>query len=302
MLELDQVYERAAEFDVIHFHVDYLHYALSRRLGVPHVTTLHGRLDLPDLQPLYREFCDVPVVSISDAQRAPVAFAKWIETVHHGLPEELHQAGYEPGSYFAFLGRISPEKRVDRAIEIAKRLGVPLKVGAKVDAADDQYFHREIEPLFDDPIVEFLGEIGEADKGDLLRGARALLFPIDWPEPFGLVMIEAFACGTPVVAFRGGSVAEVVEDGVTGFVVDDLDAAVEAARNVHQLDRRRIRREFERRFSAQRMATRYLRVYGEVALLSRAAAQHGISLETAELALGSGAGNGASNGRPRARA
>jgi glycosyltransferase involved in cell wall biosynthesis len=269
MLELDQVYERAAEFDVIHFHVDYLHYALSRRLGVPHVTTLHGRLDLPDLQPLYREFCDVPVVSISDAQRAPVAFAKWIETVHHGLPEELHQAGYEPGSYFAFLGRISPEKRVDRAIEIAKRLGVPLKVGAKVDAADDQYFHREIEPLFDDPIVEFLGEIGEADKGDLLRGARALLFPIDWPEPFGLVMIEALACGVPVVAFRGGSVPEVIDHGVTGFIVDTLEDAIAAMRCVHRLSRPQCRAVFERRFSVTRMAADHVRLYE--ALLARRA-------------------------------
>jgi glycosyltransferase involved in cell wall biosynthesis len=261
IVELERVFERAHEFDIIHFHIDYLHFPFSRRLNVPHLTTLHGRLDLPDLSPLYRVFADMPLISISDAQRKPIRNANWVATVHHGLPEDLYTADYQPSDYFAFLGRISAEKRADRAIEIAKRVGIPLKIAAKVDPADVEYFHSEIEPLLDDALVDFVGEIGERDKVSFLNRALAMLFPIDWPEPFGLVMIEAMACGTPVIAYGRGSVPEVIEDGVTGFVVADLEEAVEAARRVVELDRRRVRREFERRFSAPRMARDYLAVY-----------------------------------------
>ena len=257
---LERVAREAKCFDVIHFHVDYLHYPLSRRISVPHVTTLHGRLDLPELIPLYEEFDDVPVVSISDSQRAPLPRANWQATVYHGLPDQpLWSAS--PGSYFAFLGRISPEKRVDRAVEIARRVGTKLRVAAKVDAVDADYFRAEIEPLFRDPLIEFVGEIGESEKPKFLGEARALLFPIDWPEPFGLAMIESLRCGTPVVAWRCGSVPEVIDDGMTGFVVGDLDEAVRATASLEQLDRHRIRDVFESRFSASRMAADYVAVY-----------------------------------------
>jgi glycosyltransferase involved in cell wall biosynthesis len=261
---LERVIQRASDFDVVHFHIDYLHFPISRRIGVPFVTTLHGRLDLPDLQPVYDEFTETPLVSISDAQRAPLPQANFVRTVHHGLPQDLHHPSFESGGYFAFLGRISPEKRVDRAITIAKELGVPLKIAAKVDAADRVYYEREIAPMLDDSLVEFIGEIGEHEKGDFLRGARALLFPIDWPEPFGLVMIEAMACGTPVVAFRHGSVPEILDHGVSGFIVDDLDAATDAARRTREIERRACRAAFERRFSVERQANTYLEVYAEL--------------------------------------
>jgi glycosyltransferase involved in cell wall biosynthesis len=257
---LEQVFREAHRFDVIHFHVDYLHFPLSRRLGIPNITTLHGRLDLPELGPLYHEFADMPVVSISDAQRRPLPHAHWQATVHHGLPDQLWWSE-RPGEYLAFLGRISPEKRVDRAVEIARRVGLKLRVAAKVDAADADYYRTEIEPLFRDPLVEFIGEIGELEKPAFLGGARALLFPIDWPEPFGLAMIEALRCGTPVVAWRCGSVPEVIDDGVTGFVVDDLEQAVRATESISALDRQRVRDVFEARFSARRMAADYLAVY-----------------------------------------
>jgi glycosyltransferase involved in cell wall biosynthesis len=258
---LEKVYQQAHRFDVVHFHIDYLHYPLSRRQKVPHVTTLHGRLDLPELRCVYDEFRDMPVVSISDAQRRPLPQANWQATVHHGLPPDLYRGRERPGDYLAFVGRISPEKRVDRAVEIARRTGMRLRVAAKVDAADRDYFRAEVEPLFRDPLVEFVGEIGERDKNDFLGNAAALLFPIDWPEPFGLVMIEAMACGTPVVAYPCGSVPEVVEDGVTGFVVADQDAAVRAVERCLGLDRRRVRQRFEERFIAARMADDYLAVY-----------------------------------------
>jgi glycosyltransferase involved in cell wall biosynthesis len=258
---LEEVFRQAHRFDVIHFHIDYLHYPLSRRAAVPHVTTLHGRLDPPELRPLYAEFRDVPLVSISDAQRRPLPAANWQATVYHGLPLGLHQCHDRPGDYLAFLGRISPEKRLDRAIEIARRAGLRLKVAAKVDTADAAYFHREIEPLLGDPLVEFVGEIGEEKKGAFLGGAQAVLFPIDWPEPFGLVMIEAMACGTPVIAWRAGSVPEVIDDGVTGFVVDSIDRGVEAVHRAGELNRRRCRKAFEERFAAARMARDYLAVY-----------------------------------------
>ncbi len=261
ILLLERVAQQADAFDVVHWHCDYLHFPLSRRLGLPQVTTLHGRLDLPDLPRIYDEFGDMPVVSISDAQRSPLPQARWAGTVHHGLPLDLYRAGTGSGGYFAFLGRISPEKRVDRAIAIATSLGVPLKIAAKIDKADEPYFKAEIARLFEHPLVEYVGEIGEAQKGAFLGEARALLFPIDWPEPFGMVMIEAMACGTPIVAFRCGSVPEVIEPGVSGFIVDDLPAAVEAAEHTSHLDRAGVRAAFERRFSAGRMATDYLAVY-----------------------------------------
>jgi len=258
---LEKVIALAPAFDFIHFHVDYLHFPLSRRAGLRHVTTLHGRLDIPDLDPLYREFRQMPLVSISDAQRAPLPWANWRRTIYHGLPADLLRPGNGHGGYLAFLGRISPEKRVDRAIEIAQRVGLPLKIAAKVDTADRAYFDETIRPLLDDPRVELLGEIGEAEKNHFLGNAAALLFPIDWPEPFGLVMIEAMACGTPVIAFRGGSVDEVIDDGVTGFVVETIDAAVDAVTRLRALDRRRCRQVFEQRFTARRMAEDYVTVF-----------------------------------------
>jgi glycosyltransferase involved in cell wall biosynthesis len=261
VLMLERVMQRVSEFDVLHFHVDYLHFPLSRRQPTPHVTTLHGRVDIPDLVPLHREFHGVPLVSISAAQRAPLPWAYWVATVYHGLPRELYRFHGEPGGYLAFLGRISPEKRVDRAIEIARRAQIPLRIAAKVDRVDREYFVREIEPLFADPLVEYLGEIGESDKEEFLGNAAALLFPIDWPEPFGLVMIESLACGTPVVAFRRGSVPEVLADPRSGFVVDDVDQAVEAVRRVPELSRAACRAVFEQRYDAARMARDYLRVY-----------------------------------------
>lgn len=261
VLMLEQVIQRADDFDVIHFHIAQLHLPVIRRLPVAHVTTLHGRLDLPELRPLYREFNDVPVVSISDAQRTPLPEAQWIGTVYHGLPVDLLDYHPEPGTYLAFLGRISPEKRVDRAIAIATACGLPLRIAAKVDAVDRDYFERDIRPLLDHPLVAFIGEIGDTQKNDFLGHAKALLFPIDWPEPFGLVMIEALACGVPVIAFRGGSVPEVIDHGTTGFVVDTVDEAIHAVEQIDTVDRRACREVFDHRFSAARMATDYLQVY-----------------------------------------
>jgi glycosyltransferase involved in cell wall biosynthesis len=270
-LLLEKVFAAAHRFDVVHFHIDYLHFPLSRRLGITQVSTLHGRLDLPDLPCLYDEFRDMPVVSISDAQRAPLPQANWQATVHHGLPHDLYRCRERAGDYLAFLGRISPEKRVDRAVEIARRAGLKLRIAAKVDAADRDYFRQTVEPLFRDPLVEFVGEIGEAQKGEFLGNARALVFPIDWPEPFGLVMIESMACGTPVVAWRCGSVPEVIDDGLTGFVVDNLDDAVKAVRAADGLDRRRCRETFDRRFSVARMAHDYVAVYRRLIKAARPA-------------------------------
>jgi glycosyltransferase involved in cell wall biosynthesis len=261
ILTIEKVLAQASEFDLVHWHVDYLHFPLSRRASLPHVTTLHGRLDLPDLVPIYDEFGDMPVVSISDAQRAPVPQARWVGTVHHGLPPALYSLGRGDGGYFAFLGRISPEKRLDRAIEISKKLGIPLRIAAKVDKVDADYFREQIAPLLAHPLIEFLGEIGEGDKNEFLGKARGLLFPIDWPEPFGLVMIEAMACGTPVLAYRSGSVPEVMVDGISGFVVDGDEQAVHAAARLGELDRSRIRGLFEERYTCRTMAERYVQVY-----------------------------------------
>jgi glycosyltransferase involved in cell wall biosynthesis len=261
VLQLEYLRRRAHDFDILHFHTDYLHFPLIRQLGVAAVTTMHGRLDLPDLPPLFAEFHGMPLVSISDGQRAPLP-ANWVATVQHGLPADLY--AFSPGcrdGYLAFLGRICPEKRPDRAIEIARRAGVPLKIAAKVDRVDEAYFNRVVRPLLTTPGVEFVGEIGENEKQDFLERARALLFPIDWPEPFGLVLIEAMACGTPVVAWRRGSVPEIVEDEATGLIVDSIEAAVAAVGRIGALDRRGVRRRFEERFTAERMARDYLAVY-----------------------------------------
>jgi glycosyltransferase involved in cell wall biosynthesis len=261
ILMLEHVFQRAAEFDIAHFHVDYLHFPLSRRQPITHMTTLHGRLDIPDIVPLHREFRDMPVVSISNGQREPLPWANWQATVYHGLPADLYRFRAESGSYLAFLGRISPEKRVDRAIEIAKQVQIPLKIAAKVDRVDTGYFETVIEPLLRDPLVEFVGEIGEGEKDEFLGNAYALLFPIDWPEPFGLAMIEAMACGTPVIAYRNGAVPEVMEQGHTGFIVEELEDAVKAVRRVPELSRKRCREVFDQRFTAARMAQDYVRVY-----------------------------------------
>ena len=259
---LERVAARAHEFDVIHFHTSQLHYPVMRRMPyVRHVTTLHGRLDLEELRPLYDEFSDMPVVSISNAQRNPLPDAGWVATVYHGLPPGLFRLYPASGTYLAFLGRISPEKRVDRAIAIATAAGLPLKIAAKVDRVDEDYFERTIAPLLDNPLVDFIGEISEKDKNDFLGQAKALLFPIDWPEPFGLVMIEAMACGLPVIAFPGGSVCEIIDDGVTGFIVDTIDDAVDAVRRIDTIDRRACRQTFELRFTTRRMASQYVDVF-----------------------------------------
>jgi glycosyltransferase involved in cell wall biosynthesis len=260
-IQMDMLRQHAHEFDVIHFHTDLLHFPTAMQLGVPHVTTLHGRLDLPQITPLLRHFSDAPLVSISDSQRMPQPGACWAGTVYHGLPADLYRPSARAQEYFLFLGRISPEKRVDRAIDIARRCGMPLYIAAKLDAADEAYFEREIRALLRTPGVHYVGELGQREKRELLEHAKALLFPIDWPEPFGLVMIEAFSCGTPVIAYRHGSVPEVIEEGVTGFIVDDQDAAVDAAHRIDTLDRVACRRAFERRFTATHMAQGYLRIY-----------------------------------------
>ena len=262
MLMLDRVRALAEEFDMLHFHIDQFHFPLFRQMADRTVTTLHGRQDLPDLKPLYIGFSEMPLVSISNAQRRPIANANFVATVHHGIPTNLYTPIYNPrGGYVAFLGRISPEKRPDRAIRIARALGIPLKIAAKVDKVDEAYFREKIAPLLCDPGVEFIGEINERSKTAFLGEARALLFPIDWPEPFGLVMIEAMACGTPVLAFRQGSVAEIIDQGVTGAVVDTMDEALRMLPQVLALDRHAVRRRFEQRFSSARMATDYVALY-----------------------------------------
>jgi glycosyltransferase involved in cell wall biosynthesis len=258
---LERVYQRAAEFDFIHFHLDYYPFSLFSRQPVPFVTTLHGRLDLPEHQPVFDTFPSIPVVSISNAQRRPLPQANWARTVHHGLPETLLQPKPVKPSYFAFLGRIAPEKGVDRAIRIAEHCGVPLKVAAKVDSVDREYFEEQIWPMMKAANVDYIGEINDAQKSEFLSGATVLLVPIDWPEPFGLVMIEAMACGTPVIAFNRGSVPEVIEDGLTGFIVEDINGAIGAVDRLSHLSRQKIRRRFEERFTARRMAQDYLGVY-----------------------------------------
>ncbi len=260
-LHVEQILKRASEFDIIHFHTSYNHLPIARRLTGPHVITLHGRADSPALKRLFTEFREVPIVSISNAQRLPIPYANWAATIYHGMPPTLLRANATPGEYFAFLGRISPEKRVDRAIKIAKRVGIPLRIAAKIDPADDAHYQLHIKPLLNHPLIQFIGEVNDAGKQELLSSAKALLFPIDWPEPFGLVMIESMACGTPVIAWRCGSVPEVVDHGVTGFIVSSMDAAIEAARQVDSIDRRGCRLQFERRFTSRRMAFDHIKLY-----------------------------------------
>ncbi|MGZ3307809.1 MAG: glycosyltransferase family 4 protein [Xanthobacteraceae bacterium] len=262
MLMLDRVREMADEFDILHFHIDQFHFPLFRPIANRTVTTLHGRQDLHDLKPLYVGFSDMPLVSISNSQRKPIANANFAATVYHGLPLQMLKPTYKPsGNYVAFLGRISPEKRPDRAIRIAQALGVRIKIAAKIDKVDEAYFRESIAPLISQPGVEYIGEIDERSKSEFLGQASALLFPIDWPEPFGLSMIEAMACGTPVLAFRCGSVPEIVDPGVTGMIVDTMDEAIRVLPQVLALDRRAVRQKFEQRFSAARMAKDYAQVY-----------------------------------------
>ena len=261
MMMLERVYRRAGEFDFLHFHLDYYPFSLFSRQSTPFVTTLHGRLDLPEHQPIFDTFATVPVVAISNAQRRPLPQANWVGTVLHGLPAQLLSPKAVKPSYFAFLGRIASEKGIDRAIRIARHCGVPLKVAAKVDKTDQDYFVEQIEPMLKSSNVEFIGEISDIDKSEFLSGAIALLVPIDWPEPFGLVMIEAMACGTPVIAFNRGSVPEIIEDGLTGFIVEDINGAIGAVDRLGHLSRDKIRRRFEERFTARRMALDYLGVY-----------------------------------------
>ena len=261
---LEKVAKRKNEFDLIHFHIDYLHYPVSTRERYAHISTLHGRLDLPDLVPLYEAYPDVPVVSISDAQREPLPNLNWQGTVHHGFPPETYKPSFKRGGYLAFLGRTSPEKGLDAAVEIAARCGMPLKIAAKIDKADQEYFDTCIKPLLDSSDIEFLGEIGYPEKNDFLAEAAALLFPIAWPEPFGIVMIEALACGTPVIAYPFGSVPEVIQDGVNGRIVTDIESAVSAVKNLDQIDRKKTRKSFEQRFTATRMTQDYLKIYNRI--------------------------------------
>lgn len=261
LLMIEEVLNQAQEFDLIHFHTDYFHFIRSRREQVPCVTTLHGRLDIPDLVPLYQEFREIPLISISNAQRKPLPWVNWVGRVHHGMPVDLLGWDECSGDYLAFLGRISPEKGLDQAIEIAIKSDMPLKIAAKVDRADRDYFEKVIRPILDHPLIEFVGEIGHTEKSEFLGNAAALLFPIEWPEPFGLVMIEAMACGTPVIAYPRGSVPEIIFDGVNGFLVHNADEAVAAVRKTSDFDRRECRRYFELNFSDDQMARNYLNIY-----------------------------------------
>jgi glycosyltransferase involved in cell wall biosynthesis len=264
MLMIDKVRERAEEFDVLHFHIDLFHFPLFRSRAARTLTTLHGRQDLEDLKPFYYRFGEMPLVSISSDQRKPLPHANFVATIQHGIPADLHRPSFQQGGYVAFLGRISPEKRPDRAIRIARAAGIPLKIAAKVDKVDEDYFRNDILPLIDGPGVEFVGEINEREKTKFLGGAAALLFPVDWPEPFGLVMIEAMACGTPVLAFRCGSVPEIIEDGITGKVVDSEEGAIAALPEILSYDRRAVRQRFGERFTATRMAKDYVNTYRQL--------------------------------------
>ena len=292
MAMLEHVRRRADEFDFLHFHLDYYPFSLFSRQSTPFATTLHGRLDLPEHQPVFDTFSDVPVISISNSQRRPLPQANWIRTVHHGLPEKLLTPHPVTPSYFAFLGRIAPEKRVDRAIHIAEHCGIPLKIAAKIDRADRDYHDEQIKPLLDRARnVEYIGEIGDKDKAAFLSGAIALLVPIDWPEPFGLVMIEAMACGCPVIAYNRGSVPEIIEDGVTGFIVEDEAGAIGAVDRLAHISRQRVRERFEQRFTARRMALDYLSAYR--GLTDRVAPRlRLISSEHAPTAVSAGAAGG----------
>ena len=261
MTMLEHVRQRADEYDMLHFHLDYYPFSMFARQSTPFVTTLHGRLDLPEHQPLFAAFPTIPVISISNSQRRPVPHAGWLRTIHHGLPEKLLTPRSVKPSYLAFLGRIAPEKGVDRAIQVAREVGIPLKMAAKVDRADRDYYDEKIKHLIDGTHIQYIGEIADHEKSEFLSGAIGLMVTIDWPEPFGLVMIEAMACGTPVIAFNRGSVPEIIEDGLTGFIVEDEQGAIGAAYRLGELSRERIRARFEERFTARRMAQDYLAAY-----------------------------------------
>ena len=267
VLQLEQVQQRLHEFDLVHFHVDHIHFPLVKRTNVAHITTSHGRMNLPEYRSLFREFRDIPMVSISHSQRRPLPWANWVNTVYHGLPSNLFRFQEQEGKYLAFLGRISPEKRVDRAIAIAKQAGIPLKIAAKIARPDLEYYEKEIKNLMDDPLVEFIGEIGDEEKSDFLGNALATLFPIDWPEPFGLVMIESMACGTPVIAYENGSVPEIIDEGLSGFIVNSQKEALQAIDRLHTINRKACRETFERRFSVNRMTRDYVAVYEKMALV-----------------------------------
>ncbi len=264
LLQIQQVSKVAHCFDIIHFHIDYLHFALSRVTGIPQLTTLHGRLDLPDLMPLYLEFADMPVVSISKAQQKPLSFANWVGNVYHGIPKKSCRFYPEKGEYLAFLGRMSPEKRPEQAIDIAIRSNTPLKLAAKVDPADREFFTAKVKPLLNHPLVEYIGEIDDQQKNEFLGRAKALLFPIDWPEPFGLVVIESLACGTPVIAYNNGSVPEILDHNKSGYIVHSIQEAAEAVGKIGQIDRHKCREIFETRFSSERMAKDYLKLYEKI--------------------------------------
>ena len=258
---MEMVEKEARSFDIIHSHIDYLYFPIMRRSENTYLTTLHGRLDIPELDPLFREYKDIPLVSISNSQRKPFPYSNWMGTVFYGLPLDLYNFNKKGGDYLVFVGRISPEKRIDRAIEIAKKAGIQIKIAAKVDKVDNDYFELKIKKLLDHPLVDFIGEVGEKEKEELLGNALGFIYPIDWPEPFGLAMIEAMACGTPVLAYNCGSVPEVLDDGITGFGVNSLREAVAAVSRLSSLDRRKCRDAFERKFSVQRMADDYLTIY-----------------------------------------
>jgi len=261
LVMMERVFQESPTFDLIHFHIDYIHFSMARRSEVPCLTTLHGRLDIPDLVSVYQNFRELPVVSISNAQRAPLPWANWQGTVLHGMPKKSLTPGQGNGNYLAFVGRVSPEKGLDEAIDIALRSGMKLKMAAKVDQSDVRYFEKRIKPLLNHGLLEFVGEIGHDAKSEFIGDAAALLFPIRWPEPFGIVMIEALACGTPVIAYRQGSVPEIIENRVTGFIVADSDAAVAAVKKIGTIDRQTCRKQFERHFSDQRMASDYVSIY-----------------------------------------
>lgn len=261
IIQMQELSVRVAEFDILHFHTDYLHFPFSSMLAIPSVTTLHGRLDIPELQDVYNIFPNQNLISISENQRLPLPQGNFVKTIYHGLPKGLHHKRGEENGYLAFLGRISPEKGLERAVKIALETNTPLKIAAKIDKADSAYYERDIRALLDHPLITYVGEINEHQKTDFLGKAKALLFPIDWPEPFGLVMIEAMACGTPVIAFNRGSVPEIMENNITGFVVDSIAEAVQAVENLNKLSRVEIRRVFERRFTVARMAKNYVNVY-----------------------------------------
>lgn len=274
IVQLQEVIERASEFELLHFHIDYLHFPVTNKLNVPSVTTLHGRLDIPDLQPLYNKFRSQKVISISKNQKKPLPQANWIGTVYHGLPKNLLTQGNGNGGYLAFVGRISPEKGVDSAIKIAIESDIPLKIAAKIDNADKEYYESYIKHLLNHPLIEFYGEINEMQKSEFLGNAKALLFPINWPEPFGMVMIESMACGTPVIAFNNGSVPEIIDDKQSGFIVNSVKEAVQAIAELSQFSRDKVREQFEKRFTAPRMAEDYLQIYTSIINNHNSSTQH----------------------------